>query len=177
MNEAELLIYLLTRIQDNIIIGTKEQDLLKILALTDKNAKSKLLNLLQELNMNLSILGLIVKFNSANEHWFIGFKDEMPNISYKISDTGLSSSSAATLLSILVISISDGSPITYNDLMKIRKKKSLKDDLFKLEAKGFIKTSKGNLVLTPKIFYYIDLEKIIDEIKELNQNRLKDKNP
>ena len=176
MNEAELLIYLLTRIQDNITIGTNEHVLLKILALTDKNAKSKLLNLLQELNTNLSVLGLVVKFNPANEHWFIGFKDEIPKISNKILDTGLSSSSAATLLSILILSISDGTPITYNEVRKFRKKKAIKDDILKLESKGFIKTSKGNLVLTPKIFYHIDLEKITEEIKELSQNLPKNQN-
>ena len=172
MNAAEYLIYLLTYRKDEFTIGMNEKELLYRLSLTDKNAKFKLLNLLEELNANLSIMGLNVKFNPANDHWFISFKDKLPILSKDYSDYGLSHSLAATLLCILILSISKGGSIPLKEVSSIRKKKNIHDDIESLEKSGYILNKKGNLTLTPRIFYYIDVESIIEEMKHLSKTPL-----
>ncbi|MCP4761148.1 MAG: hypothetical protein GY870_05160 [archaeon] len=176
MNESELIIYLLSRKINETTIGATEKELLEALMLTDRNAKFKLLNLLEELNMNISHLGLIIKFNAANNHWFINFKDEISSVIQNSSKEILSSGLAATLFSILLLSISNegGGKVSVKEVVEVRKKKSIKDHLSELQKLGYISVDGSNIKLTPKIFYFIDIDDIAAEInKYQSENNLK----
>ncbi|MHA1728883.1 MAG: hypothetical protein ACTSWY_09145 [Promethearchaeota archaeon] len=170
MNEAEIIIFLLSQKRNDMLIGASEKELLKVLALTDRNAKFKLLNLLDEINSNIVFLGLKIKYNPANGYWFITFKDNISSLIPSSSNNNLPSRLAATLFSILLISISKGGPIQTQNLAEIRNKKSIQEDIQDLEKMKFIKSNRGTVSLTPKIFYYIDIENIVEEINKFNIN-------
>ncbi|MBD3353109.1 MAG: hypothetical protein GF364_16630 [Candidatus Lokiarchaeota archaeon] len=171
MNEAELMIYLLTRKNGNSIIGATEKELLNGLVLTDRNARYKLIQLLQELNTNLAILGLNVKYNSANGRWFIAFRDNVADIIEKKTFAMLSSTLAATLFTILLLSISTGGPVQKSEILEMRNRKRIDDHLRELRDLGYIIVKKSTVSLTPKIFYYINTDDIIKEIQNIDQNQ------
>lgn len=169
MNEAEIIFFLLSRQKDKFNIGATEEELIQGLALTDQNAKFKLMNLLEELDRNIFHLGLKIQFNLVNKHWYINFKDA--NI---LSNTyppyNLSSKSAATLFSILILGITIGGPIKKSDIIKNRKKKNIEEDLLELESIGYIENHESTVTLTPKVFYHIDIDELILEINKFMDN-------
>ncbi|MHA1339654.1 MAG: hypothetical protein ACTSRZ_05890 [Promethearchaeota archaeon] len=170
MNEAEILIYMLSRESKNGIIGSTQKELLNSLGLSDKNSSIKLLNLMQELNKSIAFLGLEIKFNPVNSYWYIGFKD---NISYMLESSNLPklpSPIAATLSAILVKTIDKGGAISKKDVLQIRNKKNIDDDLKFLEENNFIQQNNNTITLTPKIFYFIDIDEFIAEMKKLLEN-------
>ncbi len=77
MNEAQLLMYLLSRKKDESTIGATREEICAKLGLTDRNADYKFLNLLQGLNTSLFHLGMVTKFNLVNSHWYLAFQDKM----------------------------------------------------------------------------------------------------
>ncbi|MHA1784657.1 MAG: hypothetical protein ACTSVE_05625, partial [Candidatus Helarchaeota archaeon] len=166
MNEAEVLIYYLTRKNDNQSIGATSETLMNGLGLTDRNAYFKLLNLLKELESNLSPFGMVVKFNPINQHWYLGLRDSLGS---NTSDPELTKSNAATLFAILVRCFTGMGKISLQDLKKIRQTKNLLDDLNALENLGYI-VKNGNIIqLTPKIFYFVDIDELAEQIKKINE--------
>lgn len=170
MNEAEILMYMLSRQKDITAYGANEQELLQSLQLTDKNSKSNLNNLLAELSKNVGHLGLRLKYNSINGHWFLTFRD---NIAYMTGQTEthvLSVKLAATLFSILMLSLTANGAISISELQEIRKKKNLMDDIEELVDLGYIKKNDSQVQLTAKVFYHIDLDEIMKEIKRISND-------
>jgi len=171
LNESELIIYLLTRKRGKETIGVTQKELLEALSLTDRNSKSKLFNLLEEINSNMAFLGLRIKLNPANNHWFVEFKDNVSSVVNDKFKSNLPSRLAATLFSILLLIISNGGPISPSDIKEIRNKKTIGVDLSELEEFGFIEFKGNSVYLTPKIFYHIDIDQIGEEINKFNSNK------
>ena len=170
MNEAEIILFLLSKQKDKITVGATEEELLQGLGLTDQNAKSKLMNLLEELDKNILHLGLKIQFNIVNKHWYISFKDS--NIlANAYPPYNLSSKAAATLFSILILGITVGSPVKKSEIIKNRKKKNIEEDLLELESLGYIENHESTINLTPKVFYHVDIDELISEINK-NMDRI-----
>ena len=170
MNEAELMIYVLSQKKDNITVGATEEELLKKLAFTDRNRKQKLLVLIDELSKNIYHLGLRIKYNPANQHWFIGFKDNSISSMLDANNNNLPTKLAATLFTILILSINSKSKIQISEIKKIRKKKDIRTDLEELEEKGYIKINSNAVNLTPKIFYFVDIDELASEIQNISRD-------
>lgn len=175
MNEAEVLIYMLSRKQDEKNIGASENELLNALSLTDRNSKFKLLNLLEEINANIFPFGLTVKFNPVNEHWFISFKDNVSTFN-ESHNSLLSTKLAATLFSILVLNFSNNISATIAEIAKIRNKQNITEDIEELKNQGYLELDGNNVILTPKIFYYLDIDDIAEEIRKFNCNEKNEEN-
>ncbi len=169
MNEAEILMYLLSRNKDSTTIGATKAELCAKLGLTDRNADYKFWNLLQGLNSSLFSLGLSVKFNPMNSHWFIGFQDKMEN-EFSGHFKSLSPRLSATLFTILVVYISKDTVITPTKIRELRNKKDISKDLEDLNRLGFITIQDNSVTPTPKIFYYININELIEKVKGLKEN-------
>ena len=74
MNEAQVVLYLLSRKKSEIEIGATKDEICAKLGLTDRNADYKFWNLIRGINLSVFPMGLIVKFNPVNSHWFVGFQ-------------------------------------------------------------------------------------------------------
>jgi hypothetical protein len=167
MNETEILMYLLTRQKDNTTIGVEESELLIALGFTDRNGKMKLFNLLEEFGENIKFMGLVLQLNLANQHWFISLKDNIPKQLNHSLEFILPSRLAATLFSILVLTIKNNSSAQMVDLIDLRKKKNVSDDVNELQQLGWVTTKSNTIILTPKVFYYVNMDDLIAEISKI----------
>mgnify|MGYP006282350175 CR=1 FL=1 len=161
--------YLLSRRKDNVNIGADERELLDGLGLSDKNAKSKLVNLLDEFGKNIAHLGLKVKYNTINDHWYLSFRDNVPYLTNQSETNVLSLKLSATLFAVLMVSLTQHGAVSIAEIKEIRNKKNVIDDLEELERKGYVKRNEHQIVLTGKIFYHIDLDDIMNEIKNFTE--------
>jgi hypothetical protein len=166
MNEAQLLMYLLSRKKDKTTIGATRDEICAKLGFTDRNADYKFWNLLEGLNKSVFPLGLVTKYNPVNDHWYLGFQDNLDSQFGKSIHT-LSPRISALLFTILILYVSKSEQITSGKLQKLRNKKDISKDLRDLEKLGFITVEKDLVKLTPKVFYYIDVDDLIEKIKQL----------
>jgi hypothetical protein len=166
MNEAQLLMFLLSRKKDESTIGATIDEICEKLGLTDRNADYKFWNLLQGLNKSLFPLGIVTKFNPVNSHWHLGFQDKM-EMQFGRSVHALSPRIAALLFTILILYISKSAQITLGKIRELRNKQDMSKDFRDLEKLGFITVEDDIITLTAKVFYYIDVNELIEKIKEL----------
>jgi len=159
--------YLLTRESIDGNIGATESQMMEALGMTDRNSSIKLYTLLNQLNKSLEFLGLEIKYNPANSYWYISYKDKISYLIEKSNISKLPSHIAATLSAILIKVLEKGKFITKIDILSIRNKKDIDSDLYFLEKNNFIKINNDEINLTPKIFYYIDIDEFISEMKNI----------
>ena len=166
MNEAQLLMYLLSRKKDDSTIGATRDEICAKLGLTDRNADYKFWNLLQGLNKSLFPLGMVLKFNPINSHWYLGFQDKM-EFKFGRSKHTLSPRISALLFTILILYVSKSTRITMGKIQELRNKQDISKDVRDLVRLGFITVEEDVVTLTPKVFYYVDVDELIEKIKEL----------
>lgn len=166
MNEAQLVMYLLSRRKDSTTIGSTKDEIYARLGLSDRNTDYKLWNMVKGLNTSLFPLGMLVKFNPMNAHWYIGFQDKM-ELEFGGSIHTLSPRLAATLFTILILYVSKSDKITIAKVQELRNKKDILKDLRELEDLGYVYLEDDAVSPTPKIFYYIDIDELVEKIKEL----------
>ena len=77
---------------------------------------------------------------------------------------------SATLFTILVVYISKDTVITPTKIRELRNKKDISKDLEDLSRLGFITIENNNITPTSKIFYYIDINELIEKVKGLKEN-------
>jgi hypothetical protein len=168
MNEAQLLMYLLSRKKDESTIGATRDEICAKIGFTDRNADYKFWNLLEGLNKNLFPLGLVTKFNPINSHWYLGFQDKL-DAQFGKSVHTLNPRISALLFTILILYVSKSTQITLGKVQQLRNKKDISKDVRDLEKLGFISVEGDVVTLTPKVFYYIDINDLIVKIKELKE--------
>ena len=166
MNEIAILMHLLSRRKNNDEIGSTEKELFKFLNLTGKYKELYLNELLLNLANYIEPLGLELKYNFLNKHWFITFNPLISNI---IKSTPFASkpSLAATLFSIIALCFKNSGKCNLTELSKLRKKKVLTNDIKELEKLGyisFLNKEKTELLLTPRIAYELDLNDLLLKI-------------
>ena len=124
--------------------------------------------MLSGLNKTLFPIGVVTKFNPVNSHWYLGFQEKMEH-KFGKSTLILSPRIAALLFTILILYVSKSTHITIKKIQEIRNKQDLSKDIRDLEKLGFITFDEDVITVTPKIFYYIDVEELIEKIKELKK--------
>ena len=161
MNEISILMHLLSRRDDLYHIGATEEQLLEALNITYKNRSLHFQSLITELSKIIEPIGLQIRFNPLNSHWFITFEPETSDV-INSNPFGNHPSLAATLFCIVACCLKNSGFSTIQEIQKFRKKKTILEDIKKLQHKGYINYNKkqNQISLTPLIGYQLDLEKL-----------------
>jgi len=162
MNEMSILMHLLSRKRKSYQIGATEEEILDILTVKNKNKSVYFQNLITGLSNYLIPLGLQVKFNSLNSHWYINYDNEVTELISANPFEG-KPSLAATLLCVLTSCLKNSGSSSIQEIKKLRSKKEIMGDLKELEKEGYIVISKTTyqVHLTPLIGYKLDLHKLL----------------
>ncbi|MFX0019891.1 MAG: hypothetical protein ACFFAK_17685 [Promethearchaeota archaeon] len=175
MNEISILMHLLSNKKDLYQIGATKKQILKALNLTIKNKTVYFQMLITELSRIIEPLGLQIRFNPLDSHWFIIFEPEISD-HVKSNPFGNKPSLAATLFSIIACCLKNSGYTTVQEIQKLRKKKTILDDIRELEKKGYVNYNKNrdHISLTPLIGYQLDMEKLFIKLslklKEVEEN-------
>lgn len=165
MNELTVLMNLLSKKTNLSEIGASKKEILNALNVKDKNKSIYFQNLIINLSNYIEPLGLQVKFNSLNSHWYISFDSETSEI---ISANPFDGKPrlAASLFCTLICCINNSGVAKIQKIQKLRNKKGLLEDLKELEKLRFIIVEKNlkQVHLTPLIGYLLDLEKLFVKI-------------
>ena len=162
MNEISILMHMLSNKNDLYQIGATKKEILNTLNVKNRNKSAYFHNLISNLSKYLEPLGLQIRYNPINSHWFISYDSEVSDI---ISANPFDNKPrlAATLFCALVVCLNNPDGISLiPEIEKIRKKKYVLEDLKDLEQKGYLKIDKtrNEVKLTPLIGYLLDLEKL-----------------
>ncbi|MFX0033253.1 MAG: hypothetical protein ACFE9P_11370 [Candidatus Hermodarchaeota archaeon] len=161
MNEISILMHLLSRRDDLYHIGATEDQLLEALNITYKNRTLHFQSLITELSKIIEPIGLQIRFNPLNSHWYITFEQDISNI-INSNPFGNHPSLAATLFCVLACCLKNSGFSTIREIQKFRRKKTILEDIKSLQHKGYINYDKkqNQVCLTPLIGYQLDLEKL-----------------
>lgn len=162
MNEISIIMHMLSNKQNLYQIGATKGEILHILNIKNKNKSGYFQNLITNLSRYIEPLGLQIRYNPINSHWFISYDSDISDL---ISANPFDNKPrlAATLFCTLVLCLKNPDGISsMAEIEKIRKKKNILDDLKDLEQKGYLEIDKvlNNVKLTPLIGYQLDLEKL-----------------
>ncbi len=161
VNEISILMHVLSSKNNRFQMGATKSEVLKELNITNRNKTVYFQNLISNLSNYIEPLGLQIRFNPIDSHWFISYE---PDISNLISANPFEGKPklAATLFCTLVCCLQNSGVGKILDIKKLRKKKNVIDDLKELEKKGYleINTELGLVYLTPLIGYQLDFEKL-----------------
>jgi len=162
MNEISILMHLLSRKKNIYQIGATKEEILEILNVKSKNDSIYFQNLINGLSNYLIPLGLQIKFNSLNSHWYINYDSEVTELISANPFEGRPSL-AATLLCTLTSCLRNSGASSIQEIKKLRSKKEVIDDLKELEKKGYLVINKtaNQVQLTPLIGYKLDLHKLL----------------
>ena len=161
MNEISILMYELSRKKSIHQIGATKKEILKSLNINNKNKSIYFQDILTGLSNYLEPLGLQVKFNSLNSHWFINYDSELTELVAENPFEGRPSLSA-TLLCVLTSCLKNSGRTSIQEISTLRNKKDVREDLKLLEKEGFLEIDKKTsaIRLTPLIGYKLDLQKL-----------------
>jgi len=162
MNEISILMHLLSRKKNSSQIGATKKEILDVLNVKTKNKSIYFQNLITGLSDYLEPLGLQVKFNSLNSHWFINYENEVIELVSNNPFEG-QPSIAATLLCVLTSCLKNSGTSSIQEIRKLRSKKDITDDIKTLEKEGYLVIDKttNQVQLTPLIGYKLDLHKLL----------------
>jgi hypothetical protein len=165
MNEISILMHLLGRRKDKIIIGATKNEILDKLNLRSKNKNIHFQRLITGLSHYLKPVGLLVKFNPLNDHWYLIYESEISDLISAQPFEGRPSL-AATLLCVIICGIKASGIAKIEDIKKLRKKKNVLQDLKDLAKRGYLTINKGSseILLTPLVGYHLDLYKLFMKI-------------
>jgi len=182
MNEISILMHLLSRKKNLYQIGATKKEILDVLNVKNKNKSIYFQNLITGLSNYLEPLGLQVKFNSLNAHWFINYENDVIELVSTNPFEG-KPSLAATLLCTLTCCLKNSGTSSIQEIRKLRSKKDIMDDIKTLEKDGYLAIDKttNQVQLTPLIGYKLDLHKLLvklslklnDEERELSRKIVK----
>ena len=126
-----ILVYLLSKETYKSQIGATQEEILNALNVKDKNKSFYFQNVIENLSNYVEPLGLQVRFNPLNSHWYISFDSETTEI---ISANPFEGNPrlAATLYCTLICCFNNSGETTVQKIKEIRKKKGVIDDIKEL---------------------------------------------
>ncbi len=143
-------------------LGATEVEILKALNIKNRNKSFYFHRLITNFSKYVEPLGLQVRFNPVDSHWFITFEPEVSDILSANPFQG-KPRLAATLFCVLMCCLNNSGVGKISDIKNLRRKKNILEDLKELEKMGFIGITQdlGQVFLTPLIGYQLDLEKLL----------------
>ena len=124
MNELSILMHLLSKKRGAYQIGAAEEEILDILNVKNKNKSIYFQNLITGLSNYLIPLGLRVRFNSLNSHWYLSSDNEITELISANPFEG-KPSLAATLLCVLTSCLKNYGSTSIQEIKKLRKLRNL----------------------------------------------------
>ena len=165
INEFSILIHLLSRKINNYQMGASKKEIIEKLHITGKNEQIYFHQLISNLSKHIEPLGLFIRFNPLDNHWFVSYDLEISNL---ISANPFEDKPklAATLFCVLICCLSNLGRIKVKDIKELRKKKGVLKDLRKLEEFGYINLDReiNEVSLTPLIGYQLDLPQLFTKL-------------
>ncbi|HMF31197.1 MAG TPA: hypothetical protein VKK79_07275 [Candidatus Lokiarchaeia archaeon] len=161
-NEFSVLMYLLTR-ASNTEKGASEGEILDALHMPEKLGKAELQKKLEAFDTYLQPLGMHVRSNPLDDHWFVAFRDEITDLA-DINPFGGKPRLAATLLATIICAFKFGKQIPVEAIHEIRQKKSVEQDLKELQRLHYLELTGSTASLTPLIGYQLDLLALFEGI-------------
>jgi hypothetical protein len=161
MNEFTILMHLLSKTADRFEMGATKEEIIKKLNLQNKNESVYFQNLIVQLSNYLGPLGLQIRFNPLSSRWYIAFEMATSDLVYA-NPFEDKPRLAATLFCVLICCLKNSGISKIHDIEKLRKKKTVIDDLKELQNRGYIEIEDdlGQVTLTPLIGYQLDLNKL-----------------
>ncbi|MFX1571849.1 MAG: hypothetical protein ACFFB0_03795 [Promethearchaeota archaeon] len=161
MNEITILMHLLSRKVNLFEIGATKEEVLNALNIKDKNKSIYFQDLITNLSNYIEPLGLQIRFNPLNSHWFILFNSDVSDFVSANPFEG-KPRLAATLFCTLVCCMKNFGTGKIHEIRELRKKKGIIEDLNELKKMGYLELKKdsGEVKLSPLIGYQLDLEKL-----------------
>ncbi|TXT65740.1 MAG: hypothetical protein BAJALOKI3v1_70042 [Promethearchaeota archaeon] len=161
MNEFSILMNLLSNRISKNQIGATKQELMEALNLRKDKDAYYFQELLSQLSNYIEPLGLYVRFNPVDHHWFISHDFKTSNL-LSANPFQDKPKLAATLFCVLVACLKSSGSAKVKDIKELRKKKGVLRDLKKLEEEGYIllDDEEKQVILTPLIGYQLDIQKL-----------------
>jgi hypothetical protein len=166
MNEISILMNLLSNRKNEHEIGATKKEILQKLNISNRDKNIFFYNLITNLSKYIEPLGLQIKFNPINSHWFISYDSEVSDL-ISANPFGDKSRLAATLFCALVASLKNPGGISkIAEIQKLRNKKGIIEDLKELEQLGYVEIAlnSNEVKLTPLIGYHLDLEELLIKV-------------
>ena len=143
-------------------IGATKKEILHTLNVKNKNKSVYFQNLITNLSKYIEPLGLQIRFNPINSHWFISYDSDISDL---ISANPFDNKPrlAATLFCTIVCCLKNPDGVSnIAEIQNIRKKKNILEDLRDLEQNGYLEIDKNlnQIKLTSLIGYLLDFEKL-----------------
>lgn len=146
-------------------MGASEEEILDALNLKTKNKSIRFQYLVANLSKYIENLGLQVMYNPLDEHWFISFDQDISDL---VSANPFENQPkiAATLFCTLACCFKSSGTCKIHEIVELRKKKGVLDDLKILEKMGYVVIDKklDQVRLTPLIGYELDLNALFTKL-------------
>ncbi len=157
--------YLLTRKNGNHGYGTTKKEIIEKLNIKNKNKDYLFIHLLENLANYIFPLGLKIRYNPIDSHWFIAHEEELTHLT-RSNPFENHPKLAATLLCVLTCCLKNASPANISEIKNLRNKKNIIEDLKELEKLGYLRIDEiqSEINLTPLIGYQLDLSKLFLKI-------------
>ena len=146
-------------------MGASEEEILDALNLKTKNKSNQFQYLIANLSKYIEKLGLHVRYNPLDEHWFISFDQDVSDV-LSANPFENQPKLAATLFCTLACCFKNSGTSKIHEISELRKKKGVRDDLKILEKKGYVVIDKklDQVHLTPLIGYELDLNALFTNL-------------
>jgi len=177
INEFSILMNLLSRRVNKYQIGAPKKEIMESLHLNLEKESYYFQDLLGQLSNYIEPLGLYIKYNPIDQHWFISHDIQTSNLLFT-NPFEDKPKLAASLFCVLVCCLTNSGPSKIKDIKDLRKKKGILRDLKELEQMGYlnINKEKNEVILTPLIGYQLDLQKLFIKLSlKLKKNKKKEK--
>ncbi|TFF95429.1 MAG: hypothetical protein EU544_02820 [Promethearchaeota archaeon] len=161
MNELSILMHLLSKKDTAHQKGANKDEIFTTLNLKDKNKEVHFNTLITQLARYIHPLGLEIRFNPLDGHWFLSFEQDISDL-LQANPFEDKPKLAATLFCVLTCCMKNFGAARMAEIEKLRKKKTTLQDLKELENMGFLELDddQSKVSLTPLIGYQLDLEKL-----------------
>ena len=165
MNELSILMHLLSKKADIFQMGATEEEILDALNIKHKNKSFVFQELIKYLSHHVKPLGLQVRFNPLDSHWFLAFDHDVSDL---ISANPFADQPrlGATLFYTLACCFNNSGAGKIVEIRNLRKKKFILEDLKELEKSGYVIIDKlnGEVRLTPLIGYKLDVNALFVKV-------------
>ena len=163
MNELAILMQIMSNKKDIHTIGATKKEILQTLDIRNKNKSIYFQNLISNLSEYIEPLGLQVRYNPLNSHWFLTHDSDISDL-IKANPFNNKPSLAATLFYTLVNCFKNSNGITtIPEIKQLRNIKNINQDLKELQKLGYVELNKNSkeVTLSPLIGYQFNLEKLL----------------
>ena len=161
MNELSILMQLLSRKMDKFRVGATKKEILHSLNLKNRNKSVYFYRLITQLSQYIEPLGLQIRFNSMDSHWFLSHDSDIADLTSANPFEG-KPKLAATLFCVILCCVKNSGKGKIHEIKELRKKKNVTEDLRELEELGYLKIDMelNQITLTPLVGYQLDIEKL-----------------